>query len=90
MAFMSLKINDFGKSKILLNFAPFFLSFVYLLAFPNKKSSHTTLLAFEKVQLNLFEGQNMRLRLRRFFSQVLIELLFVVSMCCCLCNHLKN
>ena len=45
---MSLKIIVFEKQKGILNFAVFFLFFVYLLPFHINERPQTTLLAFEQ------------------------------------------
>ena len=85
---MILKMIVLKKNYLILLFI---LSFVVLLPILIHESLHTTLLAFnegsaeqilrEKICLYGFDS---------FFSQVLIEFLFVVSIYCSFCNHIKS
>ena len=81
MAFMTL-INSLRKIKVLLNFAPFSLC-VHFLAILIEKRLHTTLLAFEEGSTkHILRGRKWLSCLDIVFTQVKIEKMFVVSICC--------
>ena len=68
-----------------------FLLFAFLLRILNKNRSHTTIFPFKNCSIGLiWSGQIFLYGFYSFFKQVLIEFLFVVYICCSLCNCKKK
>ena len=89
MAFMSLKVLVFEKSKVPLIFALFLFS-VLLLPIPINERSQTTFMAFVEGSIeHILRGKIWLYGFDSVFSQVLIDYLFVVSICCSFRNRIK-